>query len=324
MSENKTAFPFVSVCTPTFNRRPFIPALIQCFKNQNYPKDRIEWIVIDDGTDSVRDLFIDIECVKYYYFKDRMILGKKRNIMHSKCSGDIIIYMDDDDYYPNERISHAVETLESNKEFLMAGSSEMHLYFHDLNKIVQCGPYALNHSTAATFAFRKELLLETSYDESKALAEEKHFLKDYKIPVKQLDTLKTILVIAHSHNSYDKKLLLETPEACRITASRYKINDFIKTKELLQFYTKELHLLLECYSLGSPIYKLEILQQMEKTKIERANRIERAKQQQSQNNPIEQLKQHNENIISDKNHLINELFKKIKKLSARLEESNNN
>jgi glycosyltransferase involved in cell wall biosynthesis len=278
MSENKITFPFVSVCTPTFNRRPFIPALIQCFKNQNYPKDRIEWIVVDDGTDPVRDLFIDIECVKYYYFKDRMILGKKRNIMHSKCSGDIIIYMDDDDYYPDERISHAVETLETNKQFLMAGSSEMHLYFHDLNKMVQCGPYAHNHSTAATFAFRKELLLETSYDESKALAEEKHFLKDYKIPVKQLDTLKTILVIAHSHNSYDKKLLLETPESCLITASKYKIDDFIKDNELLQFYTKDIHLLLECYSLGSPSYKPEILQQMEKTKIERAKRIERAKQ----------------------------------------------
>lgn len=311
MSEN--LIPFVSVCTPTFNRRPFIPALIQCFKNQNYPKDRIEWIIIDDGTDPVRDLFVDIECVKYYYFKDRMILGKKRNIMHSKCSGDIIIYMDDDDYYPDERISHAVETLETNKQFLMAGSSEMHLYFHDLNKIVQCGPYALNHCTAATFAFRKELLLETSYDESKALAEEKHFLKDYKIPIKQLDTLKTILVIAHSHNSYDKKLLLETPEACLITASRYKIDDFMKNEDLLQFYTKDIHMLLECYSLGSPVYKPEILQQMEKTKIERAKRIELAKQQ-----------QHYEKIIADKNHLINELFKKIKKLSVELEESKNN
>ena len=60
----------------------------------------------------------------------------------------------------------------------MAGSSEMHLYFHDLNKIVQCGPYATNHCTAATFAFRKELLLQTKYDETKALAEEKYFLKD--------------------------------------------------------------------------------------------------------------------------------------------------
>ena len=30
--------PFVSVSTPTFNRRQFIPQLIECFKQQTYPK----------------------------------------------------------------------------------------------------------------------------------------------------------------------------------------------------------------------------------------------------------------------------------------------
>ena len=58
--------PFVSVCTPTYNRRKFIPQLIKCFKNQTYPKQLMEWIVIDDGEDSVEDLFKDVECVKYF------------------------------------------------------------------------------------------------------------------------------------------------------------------------------------------------------------------------------------------------------------------
>ena len=31
--------PFVSVCTPTYNRRLFIPQLIKCFKQQTYPKE---------------------------------------------------------------------------------------------------------------------------------------------------------------------------------------------------------------------------------------------------------------------------------------------
>ena len=57
--------PFVSVCTPTYNRRQFIPQLIKCFQNQNYPKQLMEWIVVDDGEDSVEDLFKDVECVKY-------------------------------------------------------------------------------------------------------------------------------------------------------------------------------------------------------------------------------------------------------------------
>ena len=52
--------PFVSICTPTFNRRPFIPAMIECFNHQTYPKDRIEWIILDDGTDKIEELVIDM------------------------------------------------------------------------------------------------------------------------------------------------------------------------------------------------------------------------------------------------------------------------
>ena len=39
--------PFVSVCTPTYNRRPFWE-LIKCF-NHKIIQRKIEWIIIDDG-----------------------------------------------------------------------------------------------------------------------------------------------------------------------------------------------------------------------------------------------------------------------------------
>ena len=35
IEENK--YPFVSVYTPTFNRRPFISGMIKCFDHQDYP-----------------------------------------------------------------------------------------------------------------------------------------------------------------------------------------------------------------------------------------------------------------------------------------------
>ena len=186
---SKTLLTFVSICTPTFNRRPFIPFMIKCFEHQTYPKDRMEWIIIDDGTDPIDDLVCHIPQVKYFYYEEKMLLGKKRNLMHSKCSGDILVYMDDDDYYPPERVSHAVETLQENPSFLIAGSSELHIYFDSRNKIFQCGPYKINHSTAATFAFKKELLRQTKYDESNGMAEEKAFLKNYTIPLKNLNIL---------------------------------------------------------------------------------------------------------------------------------------
>ena len=67
-TDTPPTLPLVTVCTPTFNRRPFIPWIIQCFKNQTYPRDRMEWVVVDDGTDKVGDLFEEAglgDCVKY-------------------------------------------------------------------------------------------------------------------------------------------------------------------------------------------------------------------------------------------------------------------
>ena len=55
--------PFVSVCTPTYNRRPFIPYTIQCMLQQDYPQNKIEWIIIDDGTDLIEDLVINLSLI---------------------------------------------------------------------------------------------------------------------------------------------------------------------------------------------------------------------------------------------------------------------
>src|SRR6056300_372741 len=92
--------PLVSVCTPTFNRRPFIENMINCYKNQTYPRSRMEWIIVDDGTDKIKDIIDKYPELNIKYFAvEKMHLGKKRNFMHTKTQGSILVYMDDDDYY---------------------------------------------------------------------------------------------------------------------------------------------------------------------------------------------------------------------------------
>jgi glycosyltransferase involved in cell wall biosynthesis len=261
--------PFVSVCTPTFNRRPFYSMIIKCFNNQDYPKDRVEWIIIDDGTDKIEDLVKDIPQVKYFAYDEKMSLGKKRNLMHEKCKGDIIVYMDDDDYYPNNRISHAVETLLKSPKALCAGSSEMYTYFKHINKMYRFGPYGPNHSTAATFAFKKELLKITKYDDEAELAEESNFLKQYTIPFVQLDPLKSILVFSHVHNSFDKKALLEQSPNPYVNISNTTVEDFIKDDEIKRFFLQDIDTLLDNYSPGRPEHKPKLLKQIENLKGKR-------------------------------------------------------
>jgi len=274
ISEEKTQFPFVSICTPTFNRRPFIPYMIKCFEHQTYPKNRMEWIIVDDGTDKIEDMVSHIPQVKYFKYNNKLTLGKKRNISHEHSRGDIIVYMDDDDYYPPERVSHAVEMLKNNPTALCAGSSEMFIYFKHISKMYKFGPYGPSHATAATFAFKKELLQHTKYDETACLAEEKHFLKNYTIPFVQLDSMKCILVFSHCHNSFDKKqLLTQNTNNPYIKETIVTPQDFVKEHDILQFFMKDIDNLLEKYQPGKPENKPDVLKQMEDIKKNRENMI---------------------------------------------------
>ena len=269
-NKNKNKYPFVSICTPTFNRRPFFQYIIKCFENQNYPKERMEWIIIDDGTDKIEDIILskNDKRIKYFRFEEKMTLGKKRNLCHEKCLGEIIIYMDDDDYYPPERVSHAVETLQKNPKALCAGSSEMYLYFKHIHKMYTFGPYGANHATAATFAFRKELLLQTQFDDTASIAEEKKFLKGYTVPFVQLDSKKSILVFSHIHNSYDKKTMLENPNNF-IHESNIKVEEIVKEPEMRKFFMEEIDNILELYQPGKLENKPDVIEHMEKIKRER-------------------------------------------------------
>jgi glycosyltransferase involved in cell wall biosynthesis len=306
-NNKKIINPEVSICTPTFNRRPFYDMIIKCFLSQTYPREKMEWVIIDDGTDKIEDLVKDIPQVKYFKYDTKMTLGQKRNIMHEKALGQFIIYMDDDDFYPPERVSHAVETLKNNPSYMIAGSSEMYIYFKHINKMYQFGPYGPNHSTAATFAFRRELLKQTSFDNNAALAEEKHFLKNYTIPLIQLDSVKTILVFSHIHNTFDKKELLNQPENQYMKMSSKTIDDFIHDQSIKDFFVKDIDNILSSYNFGKVENKPEVLNQIKEIKDKKNQMIQ---QQIIQN--VQQLNDINKNvekILGEHKQLINILMK---------------
>ena len=109
----------VSVITPTYNRRAFIPALIEIYKSQTFPKEKMEWIIIDDGRDKVEDLFIEaaktIPNLRYQYVSEKLRIGAKRNQLNKEARGAIIVAMDDDDYYPPQRVQTVVDAFKISK-----------------------------------------------------------------------------------------------------------------------------------------------------------------------------------------------------------------
>jgi glycosyltransferase involved in cell wall biosynthesis len=240
-SSGSTMQPFVSVLTPTYNRRKFIPMAIECFRKQSYPHSRMEWIVLDDGTDKVKDLFAKsgLKNIRYIALPDgdKLKIGAKRNYLNREAKGDICVCMDDDDYYPPDRVKHAVTRLRSvkNQKVPMTGSSRILLYFTDTQEIWEAGPYAPNHCTNGTMAYWHSYSKDHLYDETVDKAEETSFTNKWTTPVLQLVAEETMLVMCHHHNTFDKRALLKK-ENKHVRKTTYKLKDLVKDKVAREFY----------------------------------------------------------------------------------------
>lgn len=233
--------PFISVVTPTYNRRCFIPAAIACFNHQTYPQNRMEWIILDDGTDSVEDIITEVSKknpnIRYIRSETKLNIGAKRNWLNREAKGEIIIAMDDDDYYPPERVAHCVQRLRASRLIDVVGSSELYYYFTSRKEIWRFGPMPVpNHTTNGPMAYRKTYAQKNKYDETVTHAEESSFLNSYKSAVSQLESRKCMLVIAHSENTYNKEQLINGSNPFMKKTSM-KLKDFIKDAKLREFYS---------------------------------------------------------------------------------------
>jgi glycosyltransferase involved in cell wall biosynthesis len=234
-------FPFVSVLTPTYNRSRFFPSLIEIYKSQKYPKNRMEWIILDDGQEDCTEILEkeanDIPNIRYIRLAEKINIGAKRNRLNQEAKGEIHVAMDDDDFYFPERVSAVVTAFKNHPKIELAGSSEIYMYYSDIQTIYKMGPYSQNHATNGTMAWRSSYAKTHRYDEDVTHSEERSFLDDYVHPMIQLDPFKVMLVMSHSENTFDKKKL-RLNENPFVKRTGMKMKDFIKDKKLREFYSK--------------------------------------------------------------------------------------
>lgn len=243
-----SSFPLVSILTPTYNRRAFIPWSRKCLEKQDYPLSRIEWIILDDGSDPIEDLVKDLPCVRYYREEEKMNIGRKRNRLNQLATGDYIVAWDDDDFYPPTRISHAVAELIKNPKATIAGASECYMWYSDIKQIYKVGPYSTTHGTNGTMAYTKGYKERHIYDEFVLNAEEGSFTGSFTETMVQLNPKHVILVMSHSHNTFDKRVLRGGNKLIQPTTQ--KIGDWIKDAELRAFYENAWDILKDMKQLG--------------------------------------------------------------------------
>ena len=105
----------ISIITPSFNQGQFIEQTIQSVLSQNYP--HLEYIVMDGGsTDNT------LAILKKYEGKLKWFSGKDKgqsdaiNKGLKMATGDVVTWLNSDDYYLPHTLKKVVEEFEKNKE----------------------------------------------------------------------------------------------------------------------------------------------------------------------------------------------------------------
>ncbi len=111
---------FLTVLTPIYNRREFIPTLMKSLLSQT--NKNFQWLIIDDGSDSgplhEGDLSDDSLTIDYYY-KENGGKHTALNFSHPYIKGDWVLILDSDDRLTADAVETAygyIEKYGSNKD----------------------------------------------------------------------------------------------------------------------------------------------------------------------------------------------------------------
>ena len=226
MNNLRNSLPTVSIITITqYGRFESFQILFEMLKRQTYDNIK-EWIIVE-GSRNIRDAnknekdilrFLEEEesafttqlYINYIEYTGAP-LGELRNQGNENVSSDIVVCMDDDDYYPPCRVSHAVSVLsDPDTDYLIGGVSDMYIYDFFLDKLYRfCadGAFGEYHSTNNAMAYKRFYLLENSHDKFAKNGEERSFTKNFTNPLVQFDSLQTIICISHGSNTFNKRQL---------------------------------------------------------------------------------------------------------------------
>ena len=105
----------VDILIPTYNRKKFEKLITHNISIQSYPL--IKNIIVADDSDIDLPLYLPTKYNLNYYKVERMSIGAKRNFLLSKSTSRYVAFLDTDDFYNCNYISHSIHTL------LMSGKS---------------------------------------------------------------------------------------------------------------------------------------------------------------------------------------------------------
>lgn len=211
--------PPISVVTLTYNRRKFLDLAFHNLVLSDYPKEKIEWILVDDsddveeqGSDKVAQFAkrAPVSQVVYVPLPKKLPIGAKRNIGIDRASNEIIVFMDDDDHYPETSLRRRVGWLLNHpwKPKVVACST---IACYDLVKgvsAVNTPPFELapaQRISEATLAFYKSFWMEQKFPLTN-LSEGEGFLEGRSSELLDIPPQQIIVAFSHNKNASGRRI----------------------------------------------------------------------------------------------------------------------
>jgi glycosyltransferase involved in cell wall biosynthesis len=108
-------FEYYSIIVPSFNRQDEIRDLIESFTKLDFPFNRFELIIADDGsTDGTKELvqkYLKKDLLIHFYTQENQGPGAARNMGMEKAKGDFLIFIDSDCTVPPHWLSEIDHSL---------------------------------------------------------------------------------------------------------------------------------------------------------------------------------------------------------------------
>jgi hypothetical protein len=214
----KEECPPISVVTLIYNRRKFWDLALHNMMITDYPRDKLEWVIVDDSDDmdqSISDKITKIQGVLpglnvvYVPYHEKISIGGKRNLGVKRATHDIILMMDDDDHYPETSFRRRVAYLAKNPDKGCAVSTTLALY--DLRtgiSAVNVPPYDLplgKRISEATLTFRRSFYLDRKFEKI-SMAEGDPFIQGREKEVIEMMPQHIIVSFCHGSNSSSRRI----------------------------------------------------------------------------------------------------------------------
>lgn len=216
--------PPITIITPTYNRKKLINIAFHNLLITDYPKDKIEWIVIEDNektphlaSEQIIDFQIQVPSIKIKYIpiEGRMSIGEKRNHAIEYSTNDIILFMDDDDHYPDTSFRRRVAWLTKGVKKGIQGNCNIAccttIALYDLihgTSAVNVPPYDLPLSqriSEATLTFRKSAWNERKFP-NVSLSEGDNWINGREEQVIEMPPQQIIVAFSHGSNQSSRRI----------------------------------------------------------------------------------------------------------------------